>query len=463
MIWQNGWAFVGLFALVLPVLIHLLSRKRAAIQKFPSLRFLDVSRLLPTRSPRLSDVPLLLVRLAIFVAAVLALAEPLWLSAARKRAFNSTVARAIVLDSSVSMMRKGASGQSAMAAARIASENLAHEAQASMVIQTSSPNASLIGAVAWLGTQDGRGEVVVLSDFQTSSVDSAALSAIPKQIGVHLVRSVFASDVSNQGPTFATSAARVQVSTDSARTNAEWSTLPDSNLNIPSIWLFASSTQRADAELMAKAAIKSSAVQNADSTKPVAIVFGDAAERASFVRDAKAPTESWMADAIAGVSSHELLGNAARSASAFADTNIATPFVVVARTQSGAALAYAAQTTVNGKACLAFFTRSAPTSFASAALVTAIAHSVALQFPVAESDASTLSDATLKLFERGPADVAPTRSNANAPGSGASDGRWFWAVVIALLILETFMRRRSTVERTSNARRTHVERTMNAR
>src|SRR5690349_1911003 len=103
MTWQNPWALLGLVALALPVLIHMLSRKRAVLQKFPTLRFLNATRLLPTRSPHLNDIPLLLLRLGILLVATLALTQPLWLSATRKQSFNSVVARAIIVDTSASM------------------------------------------------------------------------------------------------------------------------------------------------------------------------------------------------------------------------------------------------------------------------------------------------------------------------------------------------------------------------
>src|SRR6187402_1450707 len=113
MIWQNPWALLGLLTLALPVFIHLLSRKRAVLQKFPSLRFLNTTRLLPTRSPHLSDIPLLIVRLVILLVATLALTQPLWLSASRKQVFNSTVARVLIVDTSGSMQRANGGGSSA--------------------------------------------------------------------------------------------------------------------------------------------------------------------------------------------------------------------------------------------------------------------------------------------------------------------------------------------------------------
>ncbi|HYW49375.1 MAG TPA: BatA domain-containing protein, partial [Gemmatimonadaceae bacterium] len=104
MIWRNPWAWTGLLLLALPVLIHLLSRAPADVRPFPSLRFVDPSRLSPRRRTRPRDVLLLLVRLGILVAAVAALAGPVFLTA--RRTATPRVVRAIVLDTSASMQQQ---------------------------------------------------------------------------------------------------------------------------------------------------------------------------------------------------------------------------------------------------------------------------------------------------------------------------------------------------------------------
>lgn len=74
--WLQPWAWLGLGALIVPVLVHLLSKRPARTEAFPSLRFLAQSPLRSTRRTRISDWPLLLVRLATLLAAVAALAQP---------------------------------------------------------------------------------------------------------------------------------------------------------------------------------------------------------------------------------------------------------------------------------------------------------------------------------------------------------------------------------------------------
>ena len=154
--WQNPWAWLGLAMLALPVLVHLFSRRPARVAAFPSLRFIDVSRLLPTRRLQLSDVPLLLVRMAIVAMAVAGLAQPLWrgtvgAETGRKVAIvgerNSD--DGIVGDQRIGETVKG--GADTVVVRGVAREVLG-------------------GAVAWLGVGVGAKELVVMSDdFRCSS------------------------------------------------------------------------------------------------------------------------------------------------------------------------------------------------------------------------------------------------------------------------------------------------------
>src|SRR5262245_32953055 len=137
MIWRNPWAWLGLTTLALPVLIHLLGRGHARVQPFPSLRFLERSKFLPTRRTRLHDVALLLVRLAILAVAVAALAQP-FLRASRARTTTTALARAILVDTSASM-RRASNGGTALEAARRNAQRLVADARPALIIESSSP------------------------------------------------------------------------------------------------------------------------------------------------------------------------------------------------------------------------------------------------------------------------------------------------------------------------------------
>ncbi len=94
--WLQPWAWWGLAAVALPILVHLLARHRVREMPFPSLRFLRPTALAALRRRVLSDVPLLLVRVAMIAAAVAALAAPALVSSARQRAWTARTSRAVI-------------------------------------------------------------------------------------------------------------------------------------------------------------------------------------------------------------------------------------------------------------------------------------------------------------------------------------------------------------------------------
>ena len=98
MIWLNPAAWFALAAVAAPILIHILIQRRAERLPFPTLRFLQPTRLAAIRRHLLEDLPLLAVRAAILAAAVAALAGPLLVTAARRAAWDRRVVRAVVLN-----------------------------------------------------------------------------------------------------------------------------------------------------------------------------------------------------------------------------------------------------------------------------------------------------------------------------------------------------------------------------
>ena len=68
MFWLNPSALFGLAAVAVPVLIHLLVQRRAERFAFPTLRFLQPTRLAAIRRHVLEDLPLLVVRVALLAA-----------------------------------------------------------------------------------------------------------------------------------------------------------------------------------------------------------------------------------------------------------------------------------------------------------------------------------------------------------------------------------------------------------
>src|SRR5262249_54773319 len=94
----NPAAWIGLLAVAGPVAIHILVQRKAERLPFPSLRFLQQTRLASIRRRVLEDRVLLAIRAAIVIAAVTALAGPLIITPARRQEWNARVVRAVVVE-----------------------------------------------------------------------------------------------------------------------------------------------------------------------------------------------------------------------------------------------------------------------------------------------------------------------------------------------------------------------------
>ena len=106
----NPWMLAGLAGVALPILAHLLSRKRYDVVEWGAMQFLELD---PNarRKLRLEDLLLLLVRIGLIALLVLALSRP-WISGAWLGHFGSHQSRdvAVVLDGSYSMGWQGPDG-----------------------------------------------------------------------------------------------------------------------------------------------------------------------------------------------------------------------------------------------------------------------------------------------------------------------------------------------------------------
>jgi hypothetical protein len=164
MLWLNPVALFALASVALPILIHLLIQRRAARFQFPTLRFLQPTRLAAIRRHLLEDLPLLAVRVALFAAAAAALAGPLLVTAARRQAWDRRVVRALVTD-------RGATDPAAR------------------VFETTRLPDGIRRAIFWLDTTPpARREIVIASAFPIGSITPADVAAIPADIGVRFER-----------------------------------------------------------------------------------------------------------------------------------------------------------------------------------------------------------------------------------------------------------------------------------
>ncbi len=439
MIWQSPWSALGLATLLLPILIHLLGRGRARVHRFPTLRFIDASRLLPTRRTRLHDLVLLAVRLAILLATVAALAQPLWRATARTRTRAQSLARVIVVDTSASMNRLSRDGLSARTAARTEATRLAADTPVNVIIETADPGAVLSGATAWLARQNVREELVLISDFQRGTIDSAALAALPVDVGVRLVR----IDVADAAPIVLHSRVgdanvATQVATEDDRTDVTWSSQPVAPA-FGGLLLFSARADSTKLRAASDAALAIGAPLAIDSARPTLLLYPHAAEwQASLVRATALP-QPWMTTLALGLHDDPLLRDAAMLGSA-TDDIVPTAGLTLVRDVSGAALVVAAAESGATGSRLLLFVRADAGSPLSAALIAATRRMLGTGIAAGELDSATLSDARLAAWQR----PATERTRAEARSVDTiedSDGRWFWLLALVLIGVESWLRR----------------------
>jgi hypothetical protein len=239
--------------------------------------------------------------------------------------------------------------------------------------------------------------------------------------------------------------ARITLAAD--RTAVEWTLRPATvQPDSSALLLLAGAAER----VAARAARRAAQTIAGASPKPdraVAIVYPQYEQRAQLLRDARPLNRPWMADAVLALRSDSTLQAAAALARGWADTaravnrddsGHAAAFPSVARTADGQTLAFAAESVVQGRERLLLFSNAEAGSLISAALIAAATRAQAQLLPIIELEPATLSPETLAQWQRPAADLS--RPQVDRAG-GTSDGRWFWLLALALLALETWLRR----------------------
>ena len=429
MTWQAPWVWAGVVAIALPILIHLLGQGKARRLPFPSLQFFGVPRPLPTQRTRLHDLLLLLVRVAIVVAAVAALARPLWLTAARRSSFSEALARAVIVDTSASM--RSASND----ALRLAKQ-LGDSAETSITLAASAPRDAIVGAVAWLRRQPGRGEVVIVSDFQVGTLDSTDIASIPADVGVRLLRAATASTPSlvvRSESGLRSINARVVRSGE--RTDVQWTADGPDTASAPAgLTLYSADTDSAALHAAVNAAASVGALTPVATDRSIAVVYPGYPGRNAMLRDTTA-FDSRMADLVARLSTDNDLANAAAGTAPLSAPD-STRWVVVARTGSHQPAIRAGVATIGGAKRLVIAPYVSAGSLTSATLLAAIKRALSTAPPVMELEPASLADATLAQWQR-----PPSARSGPAPDADLSDGRWFWILALLLLGVEAVVRR----------------------
>jgi Aerotolerance regulator N-terminal len=418
MFWRQPAAWFGLVALAVPILVHLLGRRPPTPLRFPTLRFLDVSTIVPARRHRLNDVRLLIVRLAIVAAAVCALAGPVFVAV--RPASTGTIARAIVVDTSASMNLPAPDGRTAAVTARERAQSLTAGAATSRVIDGDALGPAIAAAAGWLASEAGTREIVVISDFQRGGFEATDLAPLDRETGITLVRIdstpplAFAGPASNVGGRLLLS----QVVMDGAESRVTWMPAPAGTAAPSPLTTFAGPGEAA----IAGAALEAAAAEGVPATatdRQIAIVFPGATERAAIVASAKAPDQPWMFAVINAIHQDPLLAGLSCGDRRCLE-------------------ATATQTaTVGGSTRLIFFTPPDASTLYTAALIRSAWRAAVPLTTLRELEPTHIADATLQQWNRQATGAASPRPDAG----DRSDARWVWVAVLALLALEAWMRR----------------------
>lgn len=184
--WLVPAALLGLVALMVPVLVHLLTRQERRAVAFPSLRFLVATQLVSMRHRRIHDWWLLVVRAAVLAAAVAALAGPLLITAGRERSWNMRTARAIVVLPAPGVEPVAGSGDGAKT---LPPTDEITTAFSSRVVMSHERIADAIRtSVAWLSTQPPAArELLIVGDLRADTISAADLAAVPPFVGIRFL------------------------------------------------------------------------------------------------------------------------------------------------------------------------------------------------------------------------------------------------------------------------------------
>lgn len=405
--WLAPGAFVAFVLLAGPIVVHLLARRTARRLVFPATHFVRATQAAAVRLRRPSDVGLLLLRLAIVAAAVIAVAQPVVLTRWRTARWNARVTRAIVVDASRSMRSDSASD----AASRMASQQSA-DAFMSRRIDTEDLADGVDRAIAWTATTPpSRREIVIVSDFQRGSIARDVIDAIPADVGVRLIRAgtppATRTETLGRIDGWRGGAWVASQTVDAAGTHATWERKGSSP--VPT-WITVDSSDPVSAGRALHAAL-SPGVPAGDEAQRVRVVFAGAPAPAP----ARAIESWWIVQA----------------AQAFRDSPLLREAAVETGPDRLRLGEYDGAMVVDAPI--------ASSSLAAAAVIRAAILAVRpAAMADAESEVATIADEDLARWRR---DAAPVGAQVK-PGPDASDARWFWALALALLGAESIVRRR---------------------
>jgi len=434
-IWQSPWVLFGLAAVAAPILIHILVQRRAERVPFPTLRFLQPTRLAAIRRHVLDDAALLAVRAAILAAAVAALAGPLVITSAGL-SWERRIVRAVVVEDANTVAGVGADLGRPPRAEQAPPLHLTRE-----FVANSLPD-GIRRAVAWLEkAPPARRELVVVSPFAIGSLTAADVAAVPASIGMRFERAgtlpgtrtvpagrvlgtagVLARDVTLEG-------VQTSVRESAAADPAPW---PIEVVHAPA------SKPAADA---AVAAVLSQRVWAPLPGRHARLVIVDSEKGYDPVSGVSAsPVRTpWIADAIARlIRDDELQTAAAHVATGFGDGKFsAVPWQAVALAADGRPFAVAAESPDR----LVVLSAAGPEYPVTPLLMRSLANGMGAVPDLQQGEVAPIADRLLREWGRPAAVPSVPAADALRQDEGENDRRWLWLAALFLLGIEMWMRR----------------------
>jgi hypothetical protein len=442
--WLQPSALWGLGLLALPVAIHLLRRRHAERVLFPSTRFLRPSRTAAIRLRPPSDLILLALRMAIVALAVLAAAQPLWLSPSRLETWNGRTARAVVVDTSESMKRARTDGRTAAEDAEAAA---AAEGATALTFRVGHHDLSegLRRARAWLvAAPPARREIVVISDFQHGALTASSIKPIEREIGLRFVRiggieqPAFVEGIPLlEAPGISGGPQRIHLTDEGTQLHLELGATSEPSAGLRSQgFRVLGGENEAGQRLLTTLALAGTPAP--DPAQPIAVAFSPAAAPAG----ASHRFERWMIATVAGIEQDPELARLARGIEGAALPE-SDAWTVLLKDRRASPLVRAAAMDRE----LVLQVAAPVSSYFAAALSRAALNSRYGAVARPEHEVLSIPAETLLAWTRAPGPVDETAWR----NSDASDARWLWVAALALLIAEQLMRSR-TIARKDEAR-----------
>ncbi len=436
MLWLQPAAWLGLVALAAPLLIHLLVHRRSEPFPFPTLRFLQPTRLASLRRHRIDDPALLLVRLAILAAAVAALAGPLLVTQARRASWNRRVARAIVVD-------PGEPGRDARI--DIARRESA-AAYRSTIIEADDAALGLRRAAEWLaGAPPARREILCVSPLAIGVVTASDVSAVPREIGLRFVRSgslpqkrtIPGPPVLGWGGARAGPSGQNRTVTLTGKQTSVRDAAATTRTVLPlEIAAPAAAQAIVDAAL---AAVLHERVPAPAAGRAAHLLIADAPDAARIRTSAVAIHTPWIGDAVARIVADDDVVRVAGQIAAAPDASLQrAPWQMLAAGSNGAPVAAAAQ--IGDRLLVASV--APPDNLLTPVLIRSVLRALADRTNVQAAEIVPIADAQLRAWER-PAGPALAPGARTRPDRVDDDRRWLWGAVLCLIALEGWMRARA--------------------